>query len=74
MKIPFISNYLEQRKQRIYTSDYIRGFNWAAGQLLRQEETPESIEASLWRLNHDAFDIGILDATRAFTKLEICYS
>jgi hypothetical protein len=48
------------------------GFDYAAGALLRKEETPISLEAQWWHnTNSGAFDRGVMRATYTLIDLKV---
>lgn len=51
----------ERRQAAQRTADFNRGFDYAAGALLRGEETPQSLEAKVWEV--ESFDRGMFAAT-----------
>lgn len=45
-------------------ANYRRGYDYAAGALVRGEETPASLSAKIWHDDRDEFDRGMMDAAR----------
>jgi len=63
----FIKGYKEKRK----TERRIMGYDWAAGALLRGDETPMSIDAYTCGNDMSEFDFGADDACRELIKLGV---
>ncbi|MBU1655142.1 MAG: hypothetical protein KJ558_10020 [Gammaproteobacteria bacterium] len=59
-----IQNHVSRRK----AENYRRGFDYAAGALIRREETPDSLRAKIWTGDEDEFDRGMLDAARELVR------
>jgi hypothetical protein len=51
-------NFFTKYKQRRRKDQWVAGYNWAAGSLLRNEETIQSIESYRMYNDLDAFDLG----------------
>lgn len=73
--VSLLKQWLRDRKARQREESYSRGYNFAAGALLRGEETPASLEAQIWP-DHDngpldAFDRGVMDAVRALVRHKV---
>ena len=58
----FIKKWLKKRKEKAERKEYKRGYDYAAGALLRGEETPLSIEAHYFRDDWTFFEDGANDA------------
>ena len=57
----------ERHKEQAKTSEYLRGYDWAAGRLLRGDESPISLDA--WTQGrYNPFDRGIDAAIKAFCE------
>lgn len=56
--------------EQIYKEQYNRGYDWAAGNLLRGEITPEYIEGQTCGHESEPFDRGALDAMLEIEKLK----
>lgn len=54
----FFSNLVKRRKQR----EYIAGYDWAAGVLLRGELSPQEVNVSNFGDRSHSFDRGAMDA------------
>lgn len=56
---------------RAHSKEYINGYDYAAGALLRGEETPKGIEDKVW--DQSDFDKGAYDAINRllFTHVDI---
>jgi hypothetical protein len=48
------------------SKQYIAGYDYAAGALLRGEETPQSLEDKVWEV--EDFERGIFDASFILTR------
>lgn len=62
------SKYRRKRRERQAYELYTRGYNYAAGSLLRSEETPLSLDAKCWSNDYNDFDRGI---NAAIIKLRV---
>lgn len=51
--------------------EFVKGYDWAAGVLLRGEETPMSIESYMYAPMWTKFDSGALVATEKLIGLEV---
>lgn len=51
--------------------EFIRGYNWAAGALLRGEETPGSIESCQYLPMWTSFDSGTIKAIEKLLELKV---
>lgn len=65
----FISNHLKKRKKETKRKNYINGYNFAVGALLREEETPLFIESYYYDTQIDQFDFGMIDAVIKLEKI-----
>ena len=59
-----------KRKQEKYITEWLNGYDWAAGVLLRKEETPLSIEA-IYGHDSSAFDLGVYTAIDTILRLKV---
>lgn len=57
-----ITKWIQKRKLKAEKSQYIAGYNYAAGALLRGDETPISLESQYCYGNWTPFDRGANDA------------
>lgn len=57
-----LNSWLTRRKIAAQVADFNRGFNYAAGALLRGEESPMSLEAKPWPGEFTHFDKGMIAA------------
>lgn len=57
-----LTNWLNRRKGTAKSAVFDRGFDYAAGALLRGEESPASLEAKPWPDDVTDFDRGMLAA------------
>ena len=55
--------WFQTRKQQIKHDQYISGFDYAIGAIVRDEKTPLELDAEYARFEWDSFDIGMNDAT-----------
>lgn len=53
------------------TKEFIRGYDWAAGALLRGDETPMSIEVCMCASMWTSFDSGCIAATGKLLDLNV---
>ena len=67
-------NLIQKYKQRKKEEQRINGYDWAAGALLRKEETPQSIDAYVYGNDRTAFDFGAKEACDRLIKLGIIKS
>ena len=58
----FLKKYRQDRVKRLDKKMYNRGYDFAAGALLRGEETPLSIESHYCICDWTSFDRGVNDA------------
>lgn len=65
-----IKQWLAAMKESARQQEYARGFNWAAGELLRGRETPESLEHYIQGPDKNRFDYGALDAIQRMAWLK----
>jgi len=63
----WLKDYIKKNKETAWKE----GYNWAAGALLRGEETPISIEAYTYNNNKEAFDFGSEEAVNKLIELNI---
>jgi hypothetical protein len=63
----WITNYRKKNKEKNEKEQYISGFDYAAGKLLRKELTPHELEDHIMYIDCDPFDYGII---AAITKLK----
>ena len=64
-------DFYKRYKERKRKEARIAGYNWAAGALLRGEETPLSIDANIFQNNYTVFDQGVNDACRELIRLGV---
>ncbi len=65
-------NWFKKRNERKRKKLFNRGYDFAAGSLLRGEETPISLESKWWRSpNSNEFDSGVGAATSKLIDLGI---
>lgn len=50
---------------------YNMGYDWAAGAILRGEETPRSIDVKIWGPTRNTFDCGAEMATHKLIRLGV---
>jgi hypothetical protein len=62
----WLSNYRKKNKEK---KQYINGFDYAAGKLLRNESTPHELESHIIYIDYDSFDRGIVDAINKLDKI-----
>jgi hypothetical protein len=65
----WITNYRKKNKERSEKEQYISGFDYAAGKLLRKELIPQELEKHIIYIDYDPFDRGIIDAINKLDKL-----
>lgn len=64
----WLTHWQERKKQARFN----RGYDYAAGALLRGEETPGSLEAKWWHNPYsDEFDTGVMTATKRLINLNV---
>lgn len=63
-----LKTWLEAHRKRVRNNAYLRGYNWAAGALLRGDETPASVDIHTYGCS-DPFDRGANDATARLIAL-----
>ena len=66
-----IKKFFKKRKERNNTRQYNDGYDYAAGALLRKEETPLSIDAKIHWAYSNKFDSGIIGAMNKLISLGI---
>jgi len=64
-----IKKWCANRKQEKDKDDWKAGYNWAAGSLLRGEETPQTVNN--YMLHTDLFDYGAFAATEKLIECKI---
>jgi hypothetical protein len=65
----WLSSYFKTSKERSKKEQYINGFDYAAGKLLRKELTPQELEKYIIYIDYDSFDRGIVDAINKLDKI-----
>ncbi|RLB94673.1 MAG: hypothetical protein DRH26_00530 [Deltaproteobacteria bacterium] len=63
-----------KRKEKKKFQTWTKGYDWAAGALLRGDETPVSIEAYTNCCDRDSFDLGAEAATKDLLSLIVIES
>ena len=66
-----IIKWFQERKQRVDQDLYCRGYDYAAGALLRGEKTPLVLNAEQVDYNRNLFDFGMDAAIAKVTELGI---
>lgn len=65
-------NWWQRRKEKKRVHRFNAGYNYAAGTLLRGEESPISLEAQWWHnVYADEFDSGVMAATYRLVELGV---
>lgn len=59
----WIKNRKREKEQRNFNRAFCTGYNYAAGTLLRGEESPFSLESYAWLDLYTPFDKGVSEAT-----------
>lgn len=67
--IKLIQNWLIKRRLDKETNQYVKGYNFAAGELLRGTATPQEIESYYYRSSWTPFDRGCNDAIDRLVRL-----
>lgn len=62
--------FFERRRDRIAQEKYDDGFDWAAGALLRKEDTPQSLDAQICERHHP-FDRGATAAIDLLVEIKL---
>ncbi|RLB78951.1 MAG: hypothetical protein DRH06_00235 [Deltaproteobacteria bacterium] len=67
----WLSKKIDEIKEEARFRAWNRGFDWAAGALLRDEETPMSIDSYASGNDKDRFDMGAYAACKQLIELGI---